>query len=136
MIVFKTLFCFLCFYLELQLLYSYFGWNLLYLSQKCSPPNLNVFWYRIWMLLESSVKELTRKRKLSFFGNLLALILNWNCMKSLIVRKNVQKFDFEGDWGELETKGYFQRQSWKKYMRQTLVFAWTRAIREIINSFF
>ena len=44
-------------------------------------------------------------------------------MKSLIVRKSVQKFNFEGDWGELETKSYFQRQSWKKYMSQTLFFA-------------
>ena len=118
------------------MLYSYFGWNLLYLSQKCFPPNLNVFWYRIWILLDSSVKELTSKRKLSCFWNLLTLILNWNCMKSVTVRKSVQKFNFEGDWGELETKSYFQRKSWKKYMSQTLFFAWNIAVWEIINSFF
>ena len=118
------------------MLYSYFGWNLLYLSQKCFPPNLNVFWYRIWILLDSSVKELPSKRKLSCFWNLLTLILNWNCMKSVTVRKSVQKFNFEGDWGELETKSYFQRQSSKKYMRQTLIFVWTSPILEILIHFF
>ena len=29
--------------------------------------------------------------------------------------------NFEGEWGKLEAKNRFQRQSWTKYMRQTLV---------------
>ena len=28
--------------------------------------------------------------------------------------------NFEGAWGKLQTENYFQRQSWKKYMIQTL----------------
>ena len=33
-------------------------------------------------------------------------------MKSLIVTKIVQKIKFKGDWGKLEAKQCFQRQSW------------------------
>ena len=43
-------------------------------------------------------------------------------MKSLIDTKIVQKTKFEGIWGGLEAKKCFHRQSWKKYMRQTVVF--------------
>ena len=44
-------------------------------------------------------------------------------MKNLIVTKFVEKKKtFEENWGKLEAKNCFQRQSWKKYMRQTLVF--------------
>ena len=43
-------------------------------------------------------------------------------MRNVIVTKIVQKNKFEGDWSKLETKKCFTRQSWKKFMRQTLVF--------------
>ena len=53
-------------------------------------------------------------------------------MKSLIVTKIFPKSKFEGNWGELEAKNCFQRQSWKKYVRQTL----NSAIRENFDSYF
>ena len=43
-------------------------------------------------------------------------------LKSLIVTEIVQKCKTEGGCGELETKNYFQRKSWKHCMRQTIVF--------------
>ena len=42
------------------------------------------------------------------------------CVKSLIVTIIVPKMNFEGAWGKLQAENYFQRQSWKKYMIQTL----------------
>ena len=33
----------------------------------------------------------------------------------------VKEIKFEETWGELEAKYCFQRQSWTKYVRQTLV---------------
>ena len=46
-------------------------------------------------------------QNLALFHNLVALILNWNCMKNLIVTKIVQKINFEADWGKLEAKNLF-----------------------------
>ena len=37
---------------------------------------------------------------------------------------------FEGVWGKLEAKKYFQRQSFTKYLRITLVFMWNGALPE------
>ena len=34
----------------------------------------------------------------------------------------MNEIKFEVVWGELESKNYFQRQSFTKYLRQTLVF--------------
>ena len=43
-------------------------------------------------------------------------------LKALVT--NIEKpIKFDGTWGELEAKYFFQRQSWPKYMRQTLVLA-------------
>ena len=47
------------------------------------------------------------RQNLALFHNLLALTLSWNCVKSLIVTKIVQKMNFEETWGELETKYCF-----------------------------
>ena len=44
-------------------------------------------------------------------------------MKSLIVTKIVQIIRFEGDLGELEANNCFQKQSWKKHIRQKLYFS-------------
>ena len=43
-------------------------------------------------------------------------------MKDLSVTKSVKEIKFEEAWGKLETKSCFQRQSFTKYLRQTLVF--------------
>ena len=40
------------------------------------------------------------RQNLALFRSLVALILNWNCVKSLIVIKITQKVTFEGDLGE------------------------------------
>ena len=57
------------------------------------------------------------------------LNLNENYVKSLRVTKIMKEIKFEGDWGELEAKYFFQMQSLPKYMRQTLVLVWNSAIR-------
>ena len=72
---------------------------------------------------------------LALFCNLVVLILSCNCVNSLRV-KIVQKNKFEGAWGELEAKDCFLRQSWTKYMRQTLVFMWNSAIVGNFNFYF
>ena len=59
---------------------------------------------------------------LALFYNLVAVILGWNCVKGLRVTKTVKQIKFEGIWGDLAAKLYFQRQSFKKYLKQTLVF--------------
>ena len=48
-------------------------------------------------------------------------------LKSLKVTKTVKQIKLEEDWDELEAKYCFQRQSWPKYMRKTLVLAWNSA---------
>ena len=62
-----------------------------------------------WTKLESlSIPNLYLSEKISrvvaqnvaLFWNLVALILNWICVKSLIVTNTVQKIKFEGDWGK------------------------------------
>ena len=44
--------------------------------------------------------------------------------------------NFEETWGELETKYCFQRQSWTRYIAQTLVFMQDSAMREGFNFYF
>ena len=62
-----------------------------------------------WTKLESlSISNLYLSEKISrvvaqnvaLFWNLVALILNWICVKSLIVTNTVQKIKFEEDWGK------------------------------------
>ena len=43
-------------------------------------------------------------------------------MKGLRVNKIVKEIKFEGIWGELAVKTCFQRQSFTKYLRLTIVF--------------
>ena len=43
-------------------------------------------------------------------------------MKGLRVTKIVKEVMFEGVWGEVKSKKCFQRQSFKEYLRLTLVF--------------
>ena len=101
--------------------------------KKCPGANLKLFRYQLWTSVKRSVKHLSSNTTFSTFCNLVALILNWNCLKNLIVSKIVQKIKFEGDRGELEAKACFQRQSWTKYIRQTLVFMRNSTIWENFN---
>ena len=43
-------------------------------------------------------------------------------MKGLRVTNIIREIKFEGGWGRLEAKDCFQRQPYKKYLRQTLAF--------------
>ena len=74
------------------------GWMLLFISKKLPRPNLKVFGYRIWTSVKRSVKQLSSKTKFSTFCNLVVLILNWNCMKSLMVTKISRKLSLK--WTE------------------------------------
>ena len=79
--------------------------------KKRPGPNLKVFRYQIQTSVKRLVRQLSSKLKFSTFTQ--------SCVKSLIVIKIVQKIKFEGDWGKLDVKNCFQRQSWIGYMRQT-----------------
>ena len=57
-------------------------------------------------------------------------------MKGLSVTKIVNEIKFEGVWGELEAKKLFQRQTFSKDLRQTLVCMRKREIRESFNFYF
>ena len=57
-------------------------------------------------------------------------------MKGLRITKIINKVKFQGVWGELEAKNSFQRQSFTKCLRQTLVFMWNSKIRESFISIF
>ena len=54
---------------------------------------------------------------LAVFLNLVAQVLDLNCMEELRVTKIVKEIKFEGVWGELEAQKCFQRQSFTKYLR-------------------
>ena len=54
------------------------------------------------------------RQNLALFSELVALILNSNCEKPVIVTRIIKNIKIEGDWGGLEAKNCFQRQSWKK----------------------
>ena len=86
-----------------------------------------------WKDRESSYQV---RQNLALFCKLVALTLSWNCVKGIIVTKTLKKFKFEVAWSKLEAKPFFQRQSWIKYLRQTLVFMWNSAIRENFNLYF
>ena len=73
---------------------------------------------------------------LALFYNLVALILGWNYVKGLRVTKIVKQIKFERVWGELAAKLCFRRQSFKKYLRQTLVFMWNSALRGKFSCYF
>ena len=57
-------------------------------------------------------------------------------MKDLRVTTIVKEIKLEGVWGELEPKLGFQRQSFPKYLRLTLVFTWNSALREKFSFYF
>ena len=57
-------------------------------------------------------------------------------MIGLRVTKIVQEINFEGVWGKRKSKYCFQRQSFTKYLRQTLVFMWNIEVRKDLIFFF
>ena len=73
---------------------------------------------------------------IALFHNLVALILYWNCVKGPRVTAIVNQIKFEGVSDELAAQLCFQRQSFKEYLRQTLVFMWNSALREKFNFYF
>ena len=73
------------------------------------------------------------KQTLSLLCIFVTVILDENYVKGLSVTKIVKQIKFEGDWGKLEAKYFFQRQSWAKYMRQTLVLVWNSTLWEKFN---
>ena len=66
--------------------------------KKRPGANLKLFWYQIWTSVKRSVKYLSSNRTFSTFCNLVALILNWNCLKSLKVTKMTRKLSLK--WTE------------------------------------
>ena len=72
------------------------------------------------------------RQNLAFFCNLVALNLEWNCVKCLIVIQFVKKFMFK----RFEAKNFFQRQPWTKYFRKNLVFMWNSALPNKFNFYF
>ena len=95
-------------------IYFIFLKNVLNKVESVSKPNFD--------LSEKIGKAVTCKGNFSTFSNLVALILGQSCVKGYRVIKTDKEIKLEGVWGELEAKNCFQRQSFTKYSRQTLVF--------------
>ena len=98
---------------------------------------LNQTWRSFNIKLEPQWKDRKSsyqvRQILALFCNLIALILGWHCVKGLRVNKIVKEIKFEGIWGELAVKKCFQRQSFTKYLRLTIVFMWNSALRKNSN---
>ena len=82
---------------------SILGWNLLYLSKESPISNFKGFQYQIWT------------------------------SEALRVTKIMKQIKFVGAWCELEANSCFQRQSWPKYMRHTLVLVWNSSLWKKFN---
>ena len=67
------------------------SWNLLYLFKKHRKTNLKVFQNQIL----TSVKRSEKQLDFSTFSNLVALILDQNCVKGLRVTNIVKEIKFE-----------------------------------------
>ena len=86
--------------------------------------------------MKRSKKQLPSKTNSRTFCNLIALLLGQNSVKGLRVTTIVKEIKFEGVWSELEAKICFQRESFTKYMRLTLVFMQNSALRKSLISVF
>ena len=75
------------------------------------------------------------RQNLALFSCLISLTLSWKCVKNLILTKIVLQIKFEGEWGKLEAENCFQRESWTKYMKQTLVLIRNNTLRESFDFF-
>ena len=63
-------------------------------------------------------------------------ILDSNYIAGLRYTKIVKQTKFQGLWGELEAQYCFQRHSWLKHIRKTLVLELNSALREKLNFIF
>ena len=86
-----------------------------------------------WKHREITYKEIQIS---ALFYNLYALISVGNCVKNLRVSQNFKQIKFDRVWGKLEAKNCFQRQSFTRHLRQTLVLMWNSALREKFNFYF
>ena len=135
MIVYKILFCFLSLLTALIVknnhilagIYFIFLKKVLYQTWKTFNTKVEPQWTD-W---ERSYQV---KQILALFCKLIALILG---SKSVIeLQKLSKKIKFERVWGKLEAKNCFQRQSFRKYLRQTLFFMLNSALQEQITLHF
>ena len=95
--------------------------------------NFKGFQYKIWIQWKDRKSSYQVKQILSLPCKFATPILDEKYVKSLRITKIVKQIKFEGDCGELEAKYCFQRQSWPKHMRQTLVLVRNSTLREKFN---
>ena len=62
------------------------------------------------------------KPNLVLFCDLIALLLGYNCVKSLRFTKIVKKVKLEGVWGEIEAKKCLRRQLFTKVFETSSTF--------------
>ena len=90
--------------------------------KNCLRPNLKGFQYQIW----TSVKDWSSSYQVrQIFSNFLQVSCSnfkLNSVKDLRLKKNEKQNKLEGVWGDLEARNCFQRQSFTKYLRQSVVF--------------
>ena len=84
---------------------------------------MKIFQHQILTVVKNSKKHFPSK---AYFTNFLQLScshfkLNL-CERSYNYQNCQKKIKFEGAWGKLQAKSYFSRQSFTKYLRQTLAF--------------
>ena len=82
-------------------------------------PNSKALVNQIWTSKKRSKKHFFA---FSTFYNLVALILDENCVKGCRVTAIVKVIQFERAWGELGARSRLQRQPRTKYLRKAPVF--------------
>ena len=108
-----------------------------YPSKKMSQTNLKIwksFNNKFGLLWKKSEKYFSSKINFSTFLQLSCSNFRLTCDKDLTVTKNVKKIGLKG-LEQLRSKNCFQRQSWTKYLRLTLVFMRNSALQEKFNCF-
>ena len=84
------------------------GIYFLFLKERLRP-NSKVLQYQIWPQWKDRKNNYHIQQILTVFLKLITLILGENCAKELGVTKIIKQIKFEGTWGELEARNYFQR---------------------------
>ena len=92
--------------------------------------SLNTKFSSQWKDLKNSYQV---KQILSLLFKLVTLILSYKYVKGLRVTKNFKQIKFKRIWNKLEAKHCFQRQSWREYIRQTLVLVWNSVLWQKVN---
>ena len=96
--------------------------------------SLKAFQYQIWLSVKISSIYQVRKI-LALFCILVALTLDWNCVKGIRVTKFFKQIKVEEFCGQLEARNCLQRQAFTKYLRKTLVFLWNSRFLPILTKF-